>query len=142
MPFVRAVKVNGNKTFIHGLNHKIPSKSEHLYAADSGIVTRFLLPVLAHGSGSYFLDVKMMSKRPISDMISSLRSLGVKITHGCKQFPLHIHGSKIKITKSHVDISGKLTSQFISGLMLSAPLYSNGLKILFQIERNSFQTLH
>lgn len=95
----------------------------NLYLANAGTAVRFLSAVFAaksmncriHGS-------KRMHERPISLLIQGLQDLGAKIhsekDNGCP--PLIIEASGLK--GGHTVLSGQVSSQFFSGLMMAAPL--------------------
>lgn len=76
--------------------------------------------------------------RPIKDLVDTLRSLGAGIEYlgkeGCP--PIRIQGTKI-VTKQEVTIPGQTSSQFISALLLVAPLLPKGLKLNISGEQTS-----
>ncbi|HMT30003.1 MAG TPA: 3-phosphoshikimate 1-carboxyvinyltransferase, partial [Bacteroidia bacterium] len=70
-----------------------------------------------------------LKKRPVSELIDALRSLGANIeyTESDGKLPVKIFPSKL--TGNSVSISGEISSQFISAMMLIGPYISGGLKI-------------
>jgi 3-phosphoshikimate 1-carboxyvinyltransferase len=99
-----------------------------LYLGNAGTAVRFLTALLSHQSfDTKIVGTDRMHQRPILDLIKSLEQLGASIEHsnGCP--PLTIHGKKI--TENQASIIGKNSSQYISALMMLAPLLENGLTI-------------
>jgi 3-phosphoshikimate 1-carboxyvinyltransferase len=70
-----------------------------------------------------------MKERPIKELVDALLKLGVEIKYLEKSGfpPLAILGADIKEKK--VSIDGKISSQFISALLLIAPTLKNGIKL-------------
>lgn len=70
-----------------------------------------------------------MKERPIAPLVNTLKQLGAHITYTEteNQLPIHIEGTQLKGGKVVVDASA--SSQFISALMLIAPLLSEDLEI-------------
>lgn len=100
------------------------SDENHLpHIGSAGTIARFLPGIIAvRGEGEITLTAsEQLSKRPVSELISSLRELGAEIEmpEG-KSFPMQIMGNSL--IGGETTISGKKSSQFISGLLLAAPL--------------------
>jgi len=114
-----------------GNDGRFKSISLSLDIGHAGTAMRFLTALCCLVPGIITLDgSSRMRERPIKDLIEALRNLGAEIT--CKNnegfSPLLIRGGKIK--KSSVLMSGKVSSQFISALLLIAPVLKNGLEII------------
>jgi 3-phosphoshikimate 1-carboxyvinyltransferase len=93
-----------------------------LFVANSGTTMRFLTAMVSLSPGRYRLDgVTRMRERPIEDLLSALRQLGVdarsEAGNGCP--PVIIEGTGWK--NGHVRIRGDMSSQFLSGLLMAAP---------------------
>jgi len=96
----------------------------------SGTTSRFLLPVLVAGKGDVKIDgSNQLRSRPFGEQIRALRSLGCTLNEirAPGELPIEIAASGADGGK--VEISGAASSQFVSGLMLAAPLYVGGLTI-------------
>src|SRR5260370_38672304 len=75
------------------------------------------------GHGVYRLDgVVRMRERPMSDLLRALRQLGIgACSERCDGYPpIVIHANGLKGGK--VSVSGQVSSQFLSGLLMAAPL--------------------
>lgn len=101
-----------------------------LWLENSGTSIRFLTAMCASFDGRYRLDGnKRMRERPIRDLVTSLRLLGINIDcelgTDCPPVVITAQGLEGGKTK----IAGNLSSQFLSGLMLAAPQARKGLEI-------------
>ncbi len=95
---------------------------------NAGTALRFLTSVAALVPGEWTLTGdEHMRKRPIGDLVSALRSLGVEIsdTGGCP--PIRVVGGKLR--GSMVRLKADISSQYLTSLLLIAPLLPQGLTI-------------
>lgn len=95
---------------------------------NAGTTIRFLSSVASRVPGEWTLTGdEHMRKRPIGDLVTSLKSLGapVRDTNGCP--PIHMTGASLK--GGHVRLRADQSSQFLTSLMLVAPTLSGGLTI-------------
>lgn len=100
------------------------------YTGPGGTTIRFLTAFFACREGVRILTGSdQMNKRPIKPLVDALNSLGAKITYlaseGCP--PIRIEGSKLK--GGSIEMNADVSSQFITALLLIAPLLENGLTI-------------
>ncbi len=84
---------------------------------------RFLSALVSLGHGTYRLDgVPRMRARPIEDLLSALRQLGAEAVsenaNGCPPVVIRAHGWH----GGKVQIKGDVSSQFLSALLLVAPV--------------------
>jgi 3-phosphoshikimate 1-carboxyvinyltransferase len=97
----------------------------------AGTSFRFLTAYLSTLIGnSYILTGNnRMKERPIKELVDPLLELGVEIKYLEKMGfpPLEILGADI--TENKVNIDGKISSQFISALLLISPTLKNGIKL-------------
>src|SRR5690554_5736632 len=89
----------------------------------SGTTFRFLLPLLAAGTGKFRLTGRgSLLRRPIQDQLDALKQLGAdarsELGNGCPPVQLEAAG----LAGGNVTVSGALSSQYLSGLLLAAPL--------------------
>ncbi len=93
-----------------------------LFLGNAGTATRFLTAVAASVGGAIVVDGDAhMRKRPIRPLVEALRSLGVEIDapSGCP--PVYINGGN-GFPSGRVEIDGGLSSQYVSALLMAAPL--------------------
>jgi 3-phosphoshikimate 1-carboxyvinyltransferase len=94
----------------------------------AGTVLRFLPPVAALATGAVAFDGDPQARvRPIAPVLDGLRALGVDIDDGGRGLlPFTVHGDgRVPGGSAVIDASG--SSQFVSGLLLAAPRYDQGL---------------
>ena len=107
------------------------SKNKTIDIGAAGTAMRFLtayLSVQDNGSRN-IAGTERMKNRPIRILVEALRSLGAKIDYLEKEGfpPLHIEGSKLK--GGTIDLDGNVSSQYVSALMMIAPVMSEGLTL-------------
>ena len=102
----------------------------------AGTVMRFLPPVAALALGPTTFDGDAGARRrPMATTISSLRSLGADINDdGRGALPFTVHGTG-GLDGGEVTIDASSSSQFVSGLLLAAPRFTNGLHLRHSGER-------
>ncbi|HEX9232764.1 MAG TPA: 3-phosphoshikimate 1-carboxyvinyltransferase [Blattabacteriaceae bacterium] len=103
----------------------------------AGTSMRFLTSYFSIKDGSEIIltGSNRMKQRPISVLVNSLRTLGSRIFFLEKEGfpPLKICGKKI--SGWSVQIDPKISSQYISALMLIGSRLEKGLKLLFSLEK-------
>ncbi len=119
---------------IAGCGGAFPVRKGDLLLGNSGTAFRSLAAVLAFSGGHYTLDgVARMRERPVRDLVDALNSLGARIRYGgLPGFPpLVIEPADPPATRDQVSIRADVSSQFLSGLLLAAPLIASaeGLRI-------------
>jgi 3-phosphoshikimate 1-carboxyvinyltransferase len=96
----------------------------------SGTSSRFLLPVVALGRGRYRLDGRPpLRARPMGPVLAAIEALGARVEpHGQSGHlpvtvlaPGHLIGGQL-------DVPGDTSSQYVSGLLLAAPYFEEGLR--------------
>ena len=97
---------------------------------NAGTVMRFLPPLASLAKGLISFDGDLRShQRPLAPVIKALEGLGVSIEHqGRYSLPLVINGAGY-INGGEVEIDASASSQFLSSLLLVAPLMQQGLRI-------------
>jgi 3-phosphoshikimate 1-carboxyvinyltransferase len=102
----------------------------------AGTVMRFLPPVASLALGPTTFDGdEGARRRPMATTISSLRALGVDVAdEGRGSLPFTVHGSG-EVAGGALTIDASSSSQFVSGLLLSAARFENGLDLSHSGER-------
>lgn len=96
----------------------------------AGTAMRFLSAFLAVSEGTHIITgTQRMQQRPIGILVNALRSLGADITYiGKEGFPpLCITGKNL--LNKEVTLSGSVSSQYISALLMIGPTLTNGLTL-------------
>jgi 3-phosphoshikimate 1-carboxyvinyltransferase len=95
----------------------------------AGTVMRFVPPMAALASGRVEFDGDAQARlRPMITTIDSLTDLGVEVEAERKALPFTLIG-KGSIPGGRLEIDASASSQFVSGLLLSAPRYESGLDL-------------
>jgi 3-phosphoshikimate 1-carboxyvinyltransferase len=116
-------------TFVVKGTGKFAEPKAPLFLGNAGTATRFLTAALALGQGRYVVDGDPhMRKRPIQPLVDALRSLGVdiKAPTGCPPVTINASG---RFTKNHVVIDAGLSSQYVSALLMTAPLAGDSFTV-------------
>jgi 3-phosphoshikimate 1-carboxyvinyltransferase len=118
---------------VDGLDGVLPPGPADLYAGQAGTTARFLLPVLATGPGPYRLDADpQLRARPMGPGIQAVRSLGATVDEVERRghLPVVVRGGRGgRGGGGSVRVSGNVSSQFLSGLLLAGPLLAGGLEV-------------
>lgn len=96
----------------------------------AGTSSRFLTAVAALGDGTCIVDGgEPLRGRPMADLHEALISLGAELIPLGELGHLPVSVSAGSMVGGQVDIRGDVSSQFISALMLIAPMLGDGLVI-------------
>jgi 3-phosphoshikimate 1-carboxyvinyltransferase len=115
---------------VQGVGGPFPVKRAELFLGNAGTAFRPLTAALALSGGEYKLSgVPRMHERPIGDLVDGLRDIGAKVDYlGNKGFPpLAIHPGEISGDKARV--RGDVSSQFLTALLMAAPLLGRPFRI-------------
>lgn len=108
---------------IEGRAGKWPEKNQELFIGAAGTIARFLPGALALCEGGEWVvdGISQLRKRPLQPLINALRQLGAKLEYLSDNagLPLKIYGTGLSGGTIH--ISGRVSSQFLSGLLIAAP---------------------
>jgi 3-phosphoshikimate 1-carboxyvinyltransferase len=106
-----------------------PAGPAQVHCGMGATVGRFLVPMLAAGSGSFSVDAHaQLRRRPLGPVLAALRGQGARITG--EAFPLEIDAAGLDGGTVAVDAS--ISSQFLSGLMMAAPFARRDTTLHFQ----------
>ncbi|WGH26161.1 MAG: 3-phosphoshikimate 1-carboxyvinyltransferase [Candidatus Shikimatogenerans bostrichidophilus] len=129
---------NSNDTKI--MKNSLNSKKKIINIKDAGTVMRFLISYFSiqYKKKKILTGSLRMKKRPILDLVNSLKKIGANIKYLKKEGypPVKIIGVKIKKKKTF--IKSNISSQFITSLILISPKLKNGLKIYLKGKKISF----
>jgi 3-phosphoshikimate 1-carboxyvinyltransferase len=93
----------------------------------AGTVLRFVPPLAALSLATVTFDGDEQARgRPIAPLLNGLRSLGVEIDGDALPFQVRGAGS---VAGGAVEIDASASSQFVSGLLLAAPSFRDGLTV-------------
>lgn len=97
-----------------------------LDCGESGSTLRFMLPVAcALGSDATFIGSQRLGERPLAPLSDELMAAGCTL-EGLGGFPLKATG---RMRPGRFELPGNVSSQYISGLLLAAPLLDGTTEI-------------
>eukprot|EP00536_Pseudo-nitzschia_multiseries_P010247 jgi/Psemu1/202778/e_gw1.306.26.1 len=117
------------------INSPTPDENVDLFLGNAGTAMRPLAAALCMGQGKFVLDgVPRMRERPIADLIDGLQQLGAEVTcveeTGCPPVTINAKGLK----GGEASISGKMSSQFLSSLLMASPVVDGDVVIKIKDE--------
>jgi len=120
----------GHTIRVQGTGGRLASVSEPIYLGNSGTSMRFLTAVAALGQETYRLTgTPRLCERPMGELLEALHSLGAQAAseknNDCP--PIVVQGSGLRGGKT--SLSGRVSSQYLSALLLIGPLSPEGVEI-------------
>lgn len=108
---------------------KHPKDVKELNVGNAGAVLRFLMAVASLCPDVTFVNTypDSLGKRPHSDLIEALSSMGVEIEHNDGRLPIRLRGGALKGGK--IRVSGEVSSQYLSALLFLTPLLEEDSEI-------------
>ena len=109
---------------------KIGSKVSEINTENSGTTIRIAIGIASLFSEEITLTGdESIQKRPMQPLLDALSSIGAECNSTDGKPPVKIKGN---IAGGDVTIPGNLSSQFISSLLIAAPLTKNGINLTIQ----------
>jgi 3-phosphoshikimate 1-carboxyvinyltransferase len=115
---------------VRGVAGRPPVSGALLDARLSGTTSRFVAPVAALSGGTVVLDgAPPLRARPMGDLLDALEALGAEVDPLGEpgHLPVQIDGRQVR--GGTVSVAGDVSSQFLSGLLLSGPCLPRGLEV-------------
>ncbi len=103
---------------------------ETLFLGNAGTAMRPLVAALCIGTGEFTMTGEpRMYERPIADLIDALRPLGAEVEYlGTEGYPpLRVRAGHLR--GGRVSIDGRISSQFLTALLMAAPLIGEPVEI-------------
>lgn len=118
------------RAIVTGCGGRWPKGEADLFCGNAGTVFRFLTAACCANHGEYRLDgVTRLRERPIAALVSALRELGGDIGYESREgyCPLTIRGRGLRGGEAQFEQTP--SSQFVSALLLAAPLAAQDVMI-------------
>ena len=116
-----------NSTIVVKKSIKIGTKVPEINTENSGTTIRIAIGIASLFSEKITLTGdSSIQKRPMQPLLDALSSIGAKCNSKDGNPPVTIEGS---VSGGEIKIPGNLSSQFISSLLISAPLTQNGINL-------------
>ena len=124
------VQPQGEDWVLMGSPDGPPAETADVYCRDAGTAARFLPALAAAGRGTFRFDASpQMRRRPVGPMVAALRDQGVTVTHEAEDGHLPITVTTAGMAGGHITLDASVSSQFLSALLMAAPLTREGLDI-------------
>jgi 3-phosphoshikimate 1-carboxyvinyltransferase len=119
----------GTTVRLKGAGGRFAPVAEPIYLGNSGTSMRFLTALVALGQGAYRLTgAPRLCERPLGELLAALKELGVDAAsekgNACP--PVMVHGG---LTGGRAQLSGQVSSQYLSALLFIGPLAPKGVEI-------------
>lgn len=96
---------------------------------DSGTGSRLMLGLLAATPGRFLVDGSpRLRERPMTPLLDTLANLGAELDSHCGHLPVEITGSLLQ--GGAAEVRPETSSQFVSSLVMAAPLMARGLDLV------------
>ncbi len=125
-------RVGDNEVRVQGCAGVFPRREAGLYLGNAGTAFRSLTAVLAFAGGHYRLSGNArMHERPIRDLVDALRLAGAHIDYlGAEGYPPLQISPSAEAAPARVPVRGNVSSQFLTGLLLAAPLSGRDISLV------------
>lgn len=123
---------------VRGEAGKIPAQQGKINVGSAGTAARFLTAMLGFSDGSYEIQAsEQMKKRPMKPLFDVLSKAGAKITYLEQEgfLPVHIIGAGLETEVPVLDLDISKSTQFLSALLLVAPMKKRGIHIHITSEK-------
>ena len=118
------VKETADGVTIRGIGRERPVDGAEINVRSAGTIARFLPCILALGAGGKWTLTasEQMKRRPMNgafDALATLAPNSIKPLGQSGHLPVAVQGGRL--AASETQVSGSISSQFLSGLLLAAP---------------------
>ncbi|MCW3125549.1 MAG: 3-phosphoshikimate 1-carboxyvinyltransferase [Bacteroidetes bacterium] len=123
----------------------LASNELNINVGDAGTAMRFLTAYFCvKGKYKIISGSERMHERPIGILVDALREIGFRIEYKGKEGfpPLEIIPVDLSATKKEVHVAGNISSQYVTALLMIAPMLPHGLKINFTTQLVSQPYIH
>ena len=116
--------VDPTRCTVTGMGSAFPASELELHLGNAGTVMRPLAAALCAGEGGrYVLDGEpRMRERPIGHLVDALRPLGASVTYSMEDGYPPLCIEPVGLAGGSVSIDGSISSQFLTALLMVAPL--------------------
>ncbi len=122
------VQASGEDWTVEGIGGA-PRGPAEVDCAMAGTVGRFIVPMLAAGAGCFAVDAHpQLRRRPLGPVLDALRAQGASIDGASLPLAIDAHG----LSGGEIEVDGSISSQFVSGLAMAAPLARGATTLRFR----------
>lgn len=118
----------GHTLAIEGFGDE-PRQVKELDVGNAGAVLRFLMSIASLCEEVTFVNnyPESLGKRPHDDLIKALEQMNVRVSHRDGKLPITIHGGNPQ--GGRIQVSGQVSSQYLSSLLFLTPLLKEDSEI-------------
>eukprot|EP00658_Telonema_sp_P-2_P059833 TRINITY_DN48934_c0_g1_i1.p1 TRINITY_DN48934_c0_g1~~TRINITY_DN48934_c0_g1_i1.p1 ORF type:complete len:671 (+),score=115.28 TRINITY_DN48934_c0_g1_i1:194-2206(+) len=123
---------HGRTLVIQGTGGKLRASAQEIYLGNAGTASRFLTTVclLAMGGATTLTGNARMQERPIGDLVNGLRSaFGAQLEYLGSEGSLPVSVTGAGLRGGKLEIQASTSSQFISSVLLAAPLAQSPVEL-------------
>jgi 3-phosphoshikimate 1-carboxyvinyltransferase len=122
---------NGDSLVVDGTGGKLYAPKFPIPVGNAGTTFRFLLSLAALAEGrTVFEGAERMAERPVDDLLGALRQMGVEVEKDPVAARWSVTGGTVK--GETASIRSDKSSQFLTSLLLIAPMLQHGLRIVVE----------
>ncbi|HVN29017.1 MAG TPA: 3-phosphoshikimate 1-carboxyvinyltransferase, partial [Candidatus Binataceae bacterium] len=129
--FQLSVEEDARRITVNGMGGQIPSSGCDLYIGGAGTAMRFLIPLMTLARGKFRIDGNQrMRERPIGPLLDAMQRLGASVySERDNRCPPVIADSRAGFRGGVTHLDARMSSQFVSAMLMPAPLWPEGLRL-------------
>jgi len=123
----------------------LTQESSLMDVEDAGTALRFLKAYTAVTPGEWTIKgTERLHQRPIAELVDALRLFGADIEYleNKGYAPLKVKGKKLVASSTLIDVTNVKSSQFVSALLLIAPLIEGEFNLKVNTKMSSYSYVH
>jgi len=130
--FIVEVDENAHRITVGGRGGVIPAHGGEIFVGGAGTVMRFIVAMVTLGEGRFRIDGNQrMRQRPIGPQLDAMQRLGASVyserDNNCP--PVIVDASRARFEGGETSIDARVSSQFVSAMLMPAPIWKAGLKL-------------
>lgn len=130
--FIVEVDEAQRRITVGGRGGIIPAHGGEIFVGGAGTVMRFLVAMLTLGEGRFRVDGNQrMRQRPMGPQLDAMQRLGASVyserDNHCP--PVIVDASRTRFEGGETSIDARVSSQFVSAMLMPAPIWKAGLKL-------------
>jgi len=132
MGFSVEIDESARRMTISGRGGTIPAHGGEIFVGGAGTVMRFIVAMLTLGEGRFRIDGNQrMRQRPMGPQLDAMQRLGASVyserNNQCP--PVIVDASRTRFEGGETSIDARVSSQFVSAVLMPAPIWKAGLKL-------------
>ena len=130
--FIVEVDEDAHRITVGGRGGVIPTHGGEVFVGGAGTVMRFIVAMVTLGEGRFRIDGNQrMRQRPIGPQLDAMQRLGASVyserDNNCP--PVIVDASRARFEGGETSIDARVSSQFVSAMLMPAPIWKAGLKL-------------